>query len=80
MMTIKDIVKNDNVAEFAYYRDGSLWYKVNWVTIAEGPQEFIFPVPIDDIGNATFSRVERAMLMMRYIRKHLKVLDEAKEY
>ena len=49
--------------QFEYYRDSQLWYRTE--------NGFLFPVPIDDIGNATFGRSERGILMMRYIRKWL---------
>jgi hypothetical protein len=61
---IKNLVK-DNTVNFEYYRDGALWYKVN---------DFFFPVPIEDIGNATFNASDKAILFMRYIRKHLETL------
>lgn len=75
-MSIKEMVRGDNMAEFAYYRDGNLWYDVMYMDDTMNAQNFKFPVPIEDIGNATFQRTERAMLMMRYIRKHLKTLEE----
>lgn len=65
---VKYLIKG-NVA-FQYYRDSQLWYRTQF-------GGFIFPVPIEDIGNATFNRIERGILMMRYIRKHLKTLEEA---
>jgi hypothetical protein len=68
-MKIKELVKDKNV-EFIHYCDGNLWYEV----IGTG---FTFPVPIADIGNATFLAKDKAMLFMRYIRKHLEVLMEA---
>lgn len=61
---LKDHVKGD--VEFVRYRDGNLWYEV----IATG---FEFPVPTSDTGNATFLCRDRAMLFMRYIRKHLEL-------
>lgn len=76
MTTIKEIVRDDNIAEFEYYLDHNLWYKVMFTKDDLSFGEFSFPVPIDDIGNATFNRTERAMLMMRYIRKHMKTLEE----
>lgn len=75
-MSIKQMVRDDNIAEFAYYRDGSLWYEIRYMNDHMDMSEFKFPVPIEDIGNATFGRTERAMLMMRYIRKQLKVLED----
>jgi len=78
-MNIKEIVRDDNVAEFEHYFDGALYYKVMWTDGALNFQQLTFPVPIEDIGNATFSRTEKALLMMRYIRKHLKTLEEAEE-
>lgn len=68
-LSLKDMVSDNKKATFAYYRDGSLWY-----TTEDG---FLFPVPIEDIGNATFNREEKALLLMRYIRKHLKTLEQA---
>lgn len=74
---ITEMVRNDNMAEFEYYHDGALWYRVMWMNGDLQPEVFKFPVPIEDIGNATFNRVEKALLMMRYIRKYLKVLEES---
>lgn len=67
-MNIKDMVSDGKVVKFQYYRDGNLWY------IAE--TGFSFPVPIDDIGNATFLAEDRAMLFMRYIRKHIQTIEQ----
>jgi hypothetical protein len=35
-------------------------------------------VPIDDIGNATSLAEDKAILFMRYIRKHLNTLEDAR--
>lgn len=64
-MEIKDCIKGQ--VKFEYYRDNQLWY------ICENG--FQFPVPIEDIGNATFLAEDRAMLFMRYIRKHIEKID-----
>lgn len=77
-MSIKQMVRDDNMAEFEYYFDGNLWYSVTYYDTDMSHQYFKFPVPISDIGNATFNRTERAMLLMRYIRKHLETLEKAK--
>lgn len=60
MVDIKRAVKSESV-EFAYYRDGSLWY--------ETLSGELFPVPVEDIGTATFSRYEKPIMLMRYMRK-----------
>jgi hypothetical protein len=65
-MELKQLIKGN--VEFQFYRDSQLWYKTE-----EG--NFLFPVPIDDIGNATFARIEKGLLMMRYIRKYLSALE-----
>lgn len=75
MSKIKQMVRNENMAEFEHYFDGSLWYKVVYMDDNLNPKSFSFPVPINDIGNATFNRVEKALLMMRYIRKHMKTIE-----
>lgn len=56
---------------FQFYRDSQLWYKTEFGS-------FVFPVPVEDITNgATFNNTEKGLMMMRYIRKHLKTLEEA---
>ena len=61
MLTLKDHVSGS--VEFQYYRAGNLMYKTS--TGIE------FPVPISDTNDATFPRTEKALLFMRWIRKHL---------
>ena len=67
-VNIKDLVKGTTV-KFLFYRDQQLWYNVQDV-------DFIFPVPISDIGNATFNCEDKALLFMRYIRKQLDFMNE----
>lgn len=45
----------------------------------ETEDHFVFPVPIDDVGNATFKATDYAPLFMHYIRKHIEFIDKAKE-
>lgn len=66
-MTIKDHIRGTSV--FRYYKDGNLWYSTE-------DTGFDFPVPIDDIGTASFNRIEKSLIMMRYIRKWMKILEE----
>jgi len=56
---IKEAVKSDVM--FLHYRDGNLWYRTN--------RDEQFPVPISDVGNATFNARDRGILFMRYMRK-----------
>ena len=69
-MRILDIVKNQN-AHFVFYRDNSLFYETD--------NGFLFPIPIEDAGSATFNKEEKAILLMRYIRKHIVKTREAKD-
>lgn len=70
-MDIKEMVGGSKKVKFAYYRGGSLWY--------EAENGFKFPVPVSDIGEATFLAEDRAMLFMRYIRKELEEQKKAEE-
>ena len=70
MRTIKEMVMNNQRVFFVKYRDSDLWYKTEC--------GFEFPVPIDEAGTATFLAEDKAMLFMRYIRKHLKLIEEGK--
>ncbi len=65
------MVKGNKKVHFSFYRDETLWYETDC--------GFMFPVPISDIGNATFSAEDKALLFMRYIRKHLAMLKKARE-
>lgn len=66
-MNIKDLVKGDKVVSFVKYGDGVLHYSTDC--------GFVFPVPVSDIGDATFLARDRAMLFMRYLRKQLAVTN-----
>ena len=66
MTTLKEHVQG--MVNFSHYHDGSLWYETSTTN-------FLFPVPISDIGNARFLATDRAMLFMRYIRKHLELIN-----
>lgn len=67
MYTLKDHVSG--AVNFSHYFDGNLWYETSTTN-------FLFPVPISDIGNAKFLATDRAMLFMRYIRKHMELIGE----
>ncbi|MDR3479591.1 MAG: hypothetical protein P4L91_02625 [Burkholderiaceae bacterium] len=69
-MDIKEMVVGDKHVTFIHYKDSELWYRTDG--------GFEFPVPISDTGNATFLAKDRAILFMRYIRKQVALLEEAK--
>jgi hypothetical protein len=65
-MNIKTLIK-DNTVEFLKLRKGFAYYRIS------NPEEhgrcYSFPVPIEDLGDATLLARDRAMLFMRYIRQ-----------
>lgn len=65
-MTVKQIVQGDNIARFSFFRQGNLFYNVT----VDGT-EYTFPVTIDDLGGATVNATEKAITLMRYVRKAL---------
>jgi hypothetical protein len=67
--SIKEMVKNNQKVRFRFFRDGQLWYGTDC--------GFEFPVPISEAGTATFLAEDKAILFMRYIRKHLEFLKES---
>jgi hypothetical protein len=71
MLTIKDMVKDNKKVYFQYYRAKELWYKTE--------DGFEFPIPIEECGDACFLVEDKAILFMRYIRKHLESISKAKE-
>jgi len=65
-MEIKDIaniVKNNEV-NILFYRAGVIYYGIEYLGI-----KYQFPVRLDDIGDATLLNKDKAILLMRYIRK-----------
>ena len=68
---VKELVAG-NTAIFEFFRDGTLWYR-----IGDKPG-FMFPIPIDDAKSATFNREVKAITLMRWVRKHLKAIEENK--
>jgi hypothetical protein len=71
MYNIKDMVKDGQKVHFQFYRENELWYKTE--------TGFEFPVPTDDIGSAIFLAEDKAILFMRYIRKHIARIEEGKQ-
>lgn len=70
MTTIKDMVANGRKVRFTHYKSGELWYVTE--------TGFAFPVPIADTVDASFLAEDKAMLFMRYIKKHMQMLDAAR--
>jgi hypothetical protein len=64
--TIKEMVEKNQKVRFRFYRDAQLWYATEC--------GFEFPVPISEAGTATFLAEDKAILFMRYIRKHMEYL------
>ena len=69
--TVSELVKNKTV-KFSFYRDGELWYKVDGTS-------FEFPITGEDLKGATFIPEDKALLFMRFIRKHLNYLKKTME-
>ena len=69
MPDLKTMVKGE--VRFVRYQCGELWY----VTENGG---FEFPVPVSDTGNGVFKASDKGIMFMRYIRKHMERLDEAR--
>ena len=61
---LKEMVKGK--VTFDYYREGNLYYKTE--------NGVLFPVPIDDVGTATFNHQEKGILLMRWMRKFLETV------
>lgn len=64
-LKVSDLVRKDNFCSFQSYRNGNMFYFVESV----GGLKYLFPIPLDDLGNATLLAKEKAVFLMRYIRK-----------
>jgi hypothetical protein len=72
-MDIKTIVKG-TTAVFSHYRKGLMYYTVEFIDPAHPNYKvkYLFPVQLEDIGDATLEASEKAITLMRYINKALK--------
>ena len=61
-INIKDLIK-DNTAEFNRYRQQHMYYEIAYLGSL-----YTFPVPLEDVQDATLNHSEKAITMMRYIR------------
>jgi hypothetical protein len=71
MKGITEMVRDNKKIHFQYYVEGVLWYKTEC--------GFLFPVPVNDLGLAVSMNEDKAIVYMRWIRKHLEMLSKAKK-
>ena len=71
MLTIKEMVSGGKKVKFQFYRVKELWYVTE--------DGFEFPVPIADCGDGVFLNEDKAILFMRYIRKHIESIEKGKQ-
>jgi hypothetical protein len=67
--TIKEMVENNQKVRFRFYRNGQLWYGTEC--------DYKFPVPISEAGTAVFLAKDKAIPLMRYIRRCLEFLKKS---
>lgn len=60
----------DKTVKFVRFQHNELWY-----VCEDG---FEFPVHVSDTGSAEFKNEDRAMFFMRWIRKHMEMINLAK--
>lgn len=70
MSSVKEMVSNNKRVKFVRYQKGELWYSTEC--------GFEFPVSISDTGDAAFASEDKALLFMRWIKKHLDSIIAAK--
>ncbi len=63
-LSIKDIVK-DNTVSFQFYRQQHVYYEI----CCPDGQKYTFPIPLEDVMDASLFATEKAITYMRYIRK-----------
>ena len=82
-MNIKDFIFTGSTCAFKYYRAQHAYFQVYNIT---DKRMYTFPVPLDDVGNGTLHSTEKALTLMRWIRKAIedgtmiKVHEKESEY
>ena len=64
---LKNMVNDNKHVSFTYATRTALYYTTEC--------NFTFPVPYGEIGNASFRRNEKAILLMRWIKKHITLME-----
>ncbi len=67
-MNITNLVKGRFVS-FHHFRQGVFYYDLG------GEDSFQFPVPIEDIGDATLNHHDKAIYFMRWIKAYVDLFD-----
>lgn len=67
-LNIKEMVRGGKKVRFVRFRKDELIYATEC--------GFEFPVPTSDTGDGVFLAEDKAMLFMRYIRKHINAVKE----
>jgi hypothetical protein len=70
LQNLKKMIIDHKKVHFRFYRDGELWYSTE--------SGFEFPVPIADTGTGIFLHEDRAIVFMRWIRRHLELIEQAR--
>jgi len=70
MRTLKEMIVNNQRVKFLHYQDKELWYVTEC--------GFEFPVPISDTGSGIFLSEDKAIVFMRWIRKHIELIEKSK--
>ena len=70
-LTVSYIIKNSYEANFNFYRQGYIYYRIVVKHEYDDERPYIFPVEVNDLGTATLNHREKPITMMRYIRKAL---------
>ncbi len=65
-LKISDFVNQTSNVTFEYIRSGNSYYSV---VNNKNHKKYIFPVPFEDMGNATFNKSDKTITFMRWIRK-----------
>jgi hypothetical protein len=68
---IKDMVRDGKKVRFVQYKHHQLWYETEC--------GFRFPVDTSDTGDGTFKAEDKAMYLMRYIRKAIEAANKETE-
>lgn len=69
-MNISNMVSGDKTVKFVCFKHNELWYTTEC--------GFEFPIHISETNGAEFRNEDKAIFFMRWIRKHIKLIYNAK--
>lgn len=71
MVKVREHVEKNQKAQFEFYRGSTLYYRTD--------KGLLFEIPVSETGDAVFKNQERAIILMKWIRRQLEENEKGRK-